>query len=53
MDSRVRWTTFVREETEKRGIPWAYWEFAAGFGIYDPDSESFREALTAALIPAR
>ena len=51
MDSRVRWTTFVREEAEKRGIPWAYWEFGAGFGIYDRSAEAFRQELTAALIP--
>jgi endoglucanase len=34
--SRVRWTNFVRQAAEQRGFTWAYWEFAAGFGVYDP-----------------
>src|SRR5262249_5762393 len=36
MESRARWTAFVREQAEARGMSWAYWEFAAGFGAYDP-----------------
>ena len=51
MESRVNWTAFVREEAEKRGLPWAYWEFGAGFGIYDKDDEAWREELLRALIP--
>jgi endoglucanase len=51
MDSRVRWTAFVREEAEKRGIPWAYWEFGAGFGVYDREAAAWREELLRALIP--
>lgn len=50
-DSRVRWTEFVRSEAERRGFAWAYWEFAAGFGIYDPDAHVWREDLLKALIP--
>ena len=49
MESRVRWTTFVRQEAEKRGIGWAYWEFCAGFGIYDPEAKRWREELLRAL----
>ena len=50
MASRVRWTRFVREEAEARGFAWGYWEFGAGFGIYDRDSSSWREELLRALI---
>lgn len=51
MDSRVRWTEFVRSEAERHGFAWAYWEFASGFGIYDPQAKVWREDLRKALIP--
>ncbi len=51
LDSRVRWTTFTRQESEKRGITWAYWEFGAGFGIYDRNLNAWRKPLLEALIP--
>jgi endoglucanase len=51
MDSRVRWTEFVRSEAERRGFAWAYWEFASDFGIYDPEAKVWREDLLKALIP--
>ncbi len=50
-DSRVRWTTYIREQAEVRGFAWSYWEFNAGFGIYDPDAKVWREDLLKALIP--
>jgi endoglucanase len=50
MGSRVRWTTFVRLEIEKRGFSWAYWEFGAGFGVYDREEKVWREELLNALI---
>ncbi|MGQ9909117.1 MAG: glycoside hydrolase family 5 protein [Candidatus Flexifilum sp.] len=50
LDSRLRWTTAVRAEAEAQGIGWCYWEFAAGFGIYDPESRTFNP-LYRALIP--
>jgi endoglucanase len=49
--SRVRWTAFVREAAEQRGIAWAYWEFGAGFGIYDRDTNAWRKSLLHALLP--
>jgi endoglucanase len=52
MQSRVNWTTYVREEVESRGISWAYWEFGAGFGIYDRSTRRWNEGLLGALIPA-
>ena len=51
MDSRVRWTTFVAREAEKRGFSWAYWEFCSGFGAYDPQQNAWRDELLYALIP--
>jgi len=50
-DSRVRWTTFVREQAEAHGFAWSYWEFNAGFGIYDPIAKVWRDDLLKALIP--
>ncbi len=52
MDSRARWTEFVRRAAEERGMAWAYWEFGAGFGIYDRNGESWRTPLLRALLPA-
>jgi aryl-phospho-beta-D-glucosidase BglC (GH1 family) len=49
MDSRVRWTTFVRTEAEKRGFSWAYWEFGAGFGVYDREKQQWNTGLLEAL----
>lgn len=51
MESRVRWTYFVAREAEKRGIAWCYWEFAAGFGVYDQFRGRWRAELLEALLP--
>ena len=51
MASRVRWTTFVREQAERHGFAWAYWEFGSGFGAYDPSAGAWRGDLLRALIP--
>jgi endoglucanase len=50
-DSRVRWTASIAREAERHGFAWAYWEFASGFGIYDPTAKVWREELLKALIP--
>jgi endoglucanase len=50
MESRVRWTRFLAREAERLGFSWAYWEFAAGFGVYDPRAKAWREPLKAALL---
>jgi len=49
--SRVRWTAYVREQAEAHGFAWAYWEFGAGFGIYDRNRRQWREELLRALLP--
>jgi endoglucanase len=51
MDSRARWTDFVAREAEARGFSWAYWEFCAGFGVYDPETHAWRDPLLEALLP--
>jgi len=35
-DDRVRYTRTIRDEIERRGMTWAYWELAGGFGFIDP-----------------
>ncbi len=51
LPSRVRWTSFVARTAEQHGFPWAYWEFAAGFGVYDPNARLWRPDLLEALLP--
>lgn len=51
MESRARWTAFVARTAESHGFPWAYWEFCAGFGAYDPVAHQWRQPLLNALIP--
>ncbi len=53
MQSRINWTTFVREEAEAHGMSWAYWEFGSGFGVYDRAAGRWHEGLLKALIPER
>jgi endoglucanase len=50
MGSRARWTRFVAREAEKLGFSWAYWEFCAGFGVYEARARAWREPLKAALL---
>jgi len=50
MASRARFTRYMRDAAESRGITWTYWEFAAGFGVYDPQAHAFRPALRDALL---
>jgi len=51
LDSRILWTTFVRQQAEALGFSWAYWEFCSGFGIYNPDTNQWRTGLRQALLP--
>ncbi|MCF6314461.1 MAG: glycoside hydrolase family 5 protein [Verrucomicrobiales bacterium] len=48
--SRIRWMTFVKNEAQTRKFSWAYWEFCASFGLYDPKTQSWRDPLLKALI---
>jgi endoglucanase len=51
MASRVRWTKLVRETAERMNMSWGYWEFGAGFGIYDLQKNAYKPELTRALLP--
>ncbi|WP_158222487.1 glycoside hydrolase family 5 protein [Rhodopirellula sp. MGV] len=51
MDSRARWTAAVRAAAESLQMDWAYWEFASGFGIFDPRTQQYRQPLLNALQP--
>jgi endoglucanase len=48
--SRNKWTTFLARWFELQGYSWDYWEFSAGFGIYDPATSSYKQSLVDALI---
>ena len=48
--SRVRWTTYLSRWFEEQGFSWAYWEFSAGFGIYNPTTKKILEPLAEALL---
>jgi endoglucanase len=50
MDSRVTWTSTVAREARERGFSFAYWEFGAGFGIYDREAKQWRAPLRDALL---
>ena len=49
-DSRAAYVRVVRQEAERRGIGWAYWEFASTFGIYSPETRQWIEPLKKALV---
>ena len=52
IESRARWTDFIARQAEQRGFSWAYWEFCAGFGVYNPSTRQWNEPLLTALLPA-
>jgi len=50
LESRILWTNFLARWFEQQGFSWAYWEFSAGFGIYNPASGQYLQPLVDALI---
>ncbi len=50
IESRERWTTFLARWFEEKNLSWAYWEFSAGFGIYNPATQQFNSRLVNALL---
>ena len=48
--ARVRWTRFVSDTAEANGFTWAYWEYQAGFGVWDPQAKQWRQDLLGALV---
>jgi endoglucanase len=50
LDSRAKWTNFLARWFEEQGFSWAYWEFSAGFGIYNPSNGQYSTPLVNALL---
>ena len=48
--SRKKWTTYLSRYMETLNWSWAYWEFSAGFGIYNPTTKKFNQFLVDALL---
>lgn len=48
--SRARWTAFVARAFEENGFSWAYWEWSAGFGIYNRTTGEMVQPLVDALL---
>ena len=48
--SRINFDRTIRAAMESRGMSWTYWEFAAGFGVYDPATLTFRQSLLDSLL---
>lgn len=51
MTSRALWTDFVARTAEANGMSWHYWEFIAGFGVYNGTANDWHYSLLNALIP--
>ena len=49
-EDRALWIEAVRKEAESRGFSWCYWEFGAGFGIFDTESEQWDQIMLDALL---
>lgn len=50
LKSRETYTRIVRDEAERRGIAWTYWEFASNFGAYSAKSGEWVEPIRRALL---
>lgn len=48
--SRARWSAYCSRLFESYGFAWSYWEFKAGFGVYDPSTATWNTALVDALL---
>ncbi len=49
--SRAAYARFVRDEAERRGIGWAWWEWGSDFSrVYDPARRAWVEPLRRALL---
>ena len=48
--SRIDFNRKMRDAAEARGMSWTYWEFASGFGVYDPAGRTFRQPLLDSLL---
>ena len=51
MASRVLWTNQIKSAAIDYGFSFHYWEFCAGFGIYNQSSKTWYDDLLKALVP--
>lgn len=49
-NTRVSWTLAVASEANSLGIPYGYWEFASGFGIYDLTTQTWNHDMVNAIL---
>src|SRR5690606_8034356 len=47
--SRAAWTEAVREGAEANAMPWCYFDFAAGFEAWDPETGRWVPEILSAL----
>jgi hypothetical protein len=52
MAARVRWTSFVTRQAEKRAWSWAWWQFDGDFVLYDVRQDQWVEPIRRALVPS-
>ena len=51
IDSRVAWTRHLARDAEAKGIAWCYWDFDAGFGVFDRKQDEWNVPIHGALVP--
>lgn len=52
-EDRVLWTQYAAALCNHFGFAFSYWEYCAGFGLYDKDTKKWREELTSALFSTK
>ncbi len=50
-ESRARWLGFIRQEAERRSIPWAVWDDGTEFKVYDRKTRTWQPGFEQALMP--
>ena len=50
VESRAAYARMMRDESERRGIGWAYWEFVSNFGLYLHKTGEWVEPIKRALL---
>jgi endoglucanase len=48
--SRLAYNKFMAGQAASRSMSWTYWEFSSGFGVYEPDTKTFRQTLLDSLL---
>lgn len=50
LDSRKLWTSYIARTAEKYNFSWIYWEFGAGFGVFNINTMTWNHQLLDQLI---